>query len=457
MLRQLQRPGRRTLRRYGLPLLALVLLVTCASPPAGLLIVDELAQLDRARVALAAQPLLERRASVAVIIVGGGDDRGEDFGRRLELAGMLRGGRIRPDGIAIYISAEPRYSELRAGSAWSAALPDTTLREIRLGQLNPALRAGDISGGVAATLAALDEMVGLPALGGWLNIALIVVGMGLFGLFALRFGGRAWRGSLARRRLVQLWERTPPGRERARRRRREQAEQALGRARAARAEAHRVIQQSSDRADDLLARLAGADRECDELGQLPSDAAGLADELGALARRYGELHGEARALADKLRGLEASTDAYPSRVAARLARVQGAFQRKAERSQRRHKPGKPVSPTAQRRLGELQGRLDRAGRQHSELRRAAPPPRERVAQLSALLAAYASIDREAAELWRAECPGDYAAANPPARGGAYESPSYASGGASSTSSDSSDSSWQSSSDTTGPSSDGGPW
>src|SRR5262245_49274678 len=109
-------------------LLAVVLLMSsCAAEQGRLVFVDKSGGLNASAVEAAAAPLIARGAVVAVIFAQSGDDHGEDFARRLEAAGLLQGSEIVPTGIGLYVSREPRYSELRAGSRWSSALPLETL------------------------------------------------------------------------------------------------------------------------------------------------------------------------------------------------------------------------------------------------------------------------------------------------------------------------------------------
>ncbi len=82
-------------------------------------------------------------------------------------------------------SREPRYSELRAGSRWSKALPPEALRAIRQETLNPALRAGGFADGVAATLAALDARIANTSTfwgtaTSWLPYAVVLAFIGFF-------------------------------------------------------------------------------------------------------------------------------------------------------------------------------------------------------------------------------------------------------------------------------------
>src|SRR5215207_1865878 len=92
-----------------------VLAASCGRAPGGLVLVDQAAALDRAQIETAAAPLIELGITVAVFSVANGDQRGDDFTRRLDAAGLLRSGQIAPSAIALYVSFEPRYSEFRAG------------------------------------------------------------------------------------------------------------------------------------------------------------------------------------------------------------------------------------------------------------------------------------------------------------------------------------------------------
>src|SRR5688500_13638219 len=146
-------------RRAILSLLALplaLLLGECGLRQPALVIDDSANVLDRSRVAAAAKPLQDHGVKVAVIAVDRGDNRGADFTRRLARGGL--GGRkgIAWNAVAVYISYEPRYSELRAGTQWSPVLPKQVLATIRQDTLNPALRDSDTTAGVAAALGAVN-------------------------------------------------------------------------------------------------------------------------------------------------------------------------------------------------------------------------------------------------------------------------------------------------------------
>src|SRR5262249_17396455 len=131
------------------------------------------AALDRPRIEDAAAPLIARGAIVAIMVVERGDEQGADFARRLEAAELLRGGAVVEEAIALYVSRDPHYSELRAGGRWSGALPSEALRALRQDVLNPALRADNFTDGVAATLVALEAgIAGGSSLLAWLATAI---------------------------------------------------------------------------------------------------------------------------------------------------------------------------------------------------------------------------------------------------------------------------------------------
>lgn len=141
--------------RIILALIASLLLTGCAakaSSPGLLIIIDETERLSQARVAQAAAPLLQRGATVAIFIVERGDNNGNDMTIHLSNAGLRGYDRIVPNALAIYVSYEPRYSELRVGSNWSAALSQDVLHTIHTEALNPALRNGNVTDGVVETL-----------------------------------------------------------------------------------------------------------------------------------------------------------------------------------------------------------------------------------------------------------------------------------------------------------------
>jgi hypothetical protein len=208
----------RVLTLVALALLGLV--AGCAAAPGSLLLSDETGSLDRAQVEAAATPLVARGAQVAVFVAARGDATGADLTRRLDAAGLLADGQIAPAALALYVSYEPRYSELRAGTRWSKRLPDAVLHETRTELLNPALRAEQLDAGVAATLQALAARGATPlpgerivaGLAYGLGAGLVLVVLALSPLGARL--GRWWRRSPPGRLAQRLGDQTPSGRRR---------------------------------------------------------------------------------------------------------------------------------------------------------------------------------------------------------------------------------------------------
>lgn len=193
----------------GMPILLTIVLVTlwsaCATTPGKLVLRDETSALDPAQVAAAAAPLLARGAIVAIVVVERGDDTGEDLTRILAAEGLLANSQVIPEALVMYVSYEPHYSELRAGTRWSARLPDAALREIRTSVLNPALRADRLGAGVADTLATAENRLANPPLleriGTWAT-GVVLAGLALFAFVLSPAGAR----------LGHWWRRSPPGR-----------------------------------------------------------------------------------------------------------------------------------------------------------------------------------------------------------------------------------------------------
>jgi uncharacterized membrane protein YgcG len=292
-------------------LTAALFLSGCASAGGRLLLVEQTVALDRADIEAAAAPLVARGAIVAVVVVERGDEQGADFARRLEAAQLLRGDAIVAEGIAVYVSLNPHYSELRAGSRWSGALPSDALRTIRQDVLNPALRAGSFTGGVAATLAALDARIaGGWSILAWLGAAVRWLAYGVTAAVLLFFAAAltrpalewlkdAWLASPPGRLAAWLWEQTPPGRRRATLRRTARAADMLrfteSRSGAARSYLSEIAATSAQR-KQLRARLDALDKRRRELaGRTIYDAA-LVRDLEQLYKDYGPLLDECHKL-----------------------------------------------------------------------------------------------------------------------------------------------------------------
>jgi hypothetical protein len=457
----------RLLRTLALLALA-VLAAACGRAPGGLVVVDEAAALDRARVAAAAQPLNELGVTVAVFSVASGDTSGDDFTRRLDAAGLLQAGKIAPSALALYVSFEPRYSELRAGGDWSDALPDATLRDVRLNLLNPALRDGDATGGMVAALAELDKRARFGPFGIRRDVAafalwaFIIVGLlVLFGLPRAIWERLRWSrlGQVCHQSVADLWARTPPGRTQAQRRFAAQLDLARQRAQAAATEARTTRQRIEIVSDDLHARLEHADLTFAQLELRAPDAA-LPAALGALTSEYRQLREDLAKFDRNLKQQHAAMVAQAAQARARIARVQTSFQRAATPARRAKKTRRAISADGQQQLGELQARQAQLDQQRATFEQAALPLAERQDRLAQLTHAYAALLGAATTLWQTECPHDYAASISAQRTQFYESAtsdSSSSAPSSSTSSSSTDYSSDWSSSSSEPSSDGGTW
>ena len=87
----------------------LLLLATPALAQGGRLVYhDDAGMLDRSRVQSAAQPLINRGATVAVYAENSGGDAA--FQQRLEQDGLANGALIRSDTIAIFVSLQSHHS-----------------------------------------------------------------------------------------------------------------------------------------------------------------------------------------------------------------------------------------------------------------------------------------------------------------------------------------------------------
>src|SRR5215213_9229509 len=100
--------------------IVLLLLATPALAQGGKLVYhDDANRLDRSRVQSAAQPLINRGATVAVYAENSGGDAA--FQQRLEQDGLANGALIRKDVIAIFVSLD-HYSAIRFGDQWNEVL-----------------------------------------------------------------------------------------------------------------------------------------------------------------------------------------------------------------------------------------------------------------------------------------------------------------------------------------------
>jgi hypothetical protein len=158
---------------------------------------DESGQLDRAAVERAARPLLERGV-VAVYMVdeGGGES---DFIRRLEEDGLKQRGadRLIANMVAVYVSLSPRYSAIRGGDDFNAALGtelggQTNAEIIRSNELNPGLASGDFTKGFVDALTAIEGAAASPPdPSGGINIDPTPIVLGLLGAGGAAVGAGA--------------------------------------------------------------------------------------------------------------------------------------------------------------------------------------------------------------------------------------------------------------------------
>ncbi len=182
--------------------LLLLVLVTPALAQSNPTIVDETGNLDVATVQRAAQPLVDRGARVGIFLVQrGGED---DALRRYQRAGLASGGAINADTIAIYVSFDPRYSEIAYGDRWNAALRTNDNGEtIRQNQLNPGLASGNATRGIVDALTAIERSIAsppVPAGGTTVNIDLVPIVAGVIFLVLLAVAGpMLWSGFQKRR------------------------------------------------------------------------------------------------------------------------------------------------------------------------------------------------------------------------------------------------------------------
>ncbi|NJN17915.1 MAG: TPM domain-containing protein [Oscillochloris sp.] len=265
----------------------LLLIAGCATQ-GELRLDDPDERVDRALVRAAAEPITTQGIQVAVLLRGGTDT---DFAQQLADLNLLRGDRITDNTIALFVSYDPQYSALRAGSDISPYLPNERLEVLRTTVLNPALRAGDATTAVTLTLAALDADIQANRrlenqFRGWVWILL---GLGLLAIFLgpkllewLRWGAPGqW--------AARWWERTPIGREQARRKREQRNAAAQRLCEQVAAEVQQKIAQHAPIAAALTAQLAQLGAQPAVLVHRPADDPALAQAWHDLLRAYNEL------------------------------------------------------------------------------------------------------------------------------------------------------------------------
>ena len=207
-----------TIRALTLITLLLTLLVAPVLAQSNPTIVDETGQLDTAAVQRAAQPLIARGAQVGVFIVQRGGD--QDALRRYQRAGFASGSAINADAILMYVSFDPRYSEIAYGDRWNAALRTNDNAEtIRQNRLNPGLAGGDTTRGVVDALTEIERSIALPPVPvGGITINPMPIVVGVIFLVLLVIGGPMfWNSFQQRRRAAQALQQARTAAEEARR------------------------------------------------------------------------------------------------------------------------------------------------------------------------------------------------------------------------------------------------
>lgn len=388
-------------------LLAALLLAACGQPAApALLIRDERELLDQQRVADAAAPLLAHGASVAVFVTEQGDNNGADLSRRLATENLIADGDIVPPLLVVYISYSPRYTELRAGSEWSGLLPPATLRTIREGQLNPALRAENPDDGVVATLSALESEIAstLPRqrLIGWVVLTIsfgvpVVLLLSWPARYLWRRLRRAWPASLPGR----IWAMTPIGRRQVRRRYHQELAAAL-----------EALARSAEHALERYDRTAIAEEALEtRRAALEAQRADLANRVGAAHDPSGDpdLLTALRSLPRSYEPLVLDAERLAASVASARRGVGFAATPAAELLRRVGKSFEPKSgategdPALYRRFADLRTALGTLDGRRAALGQALANA-ALGAQLNALAGEYAHLEAALLELWASAFP-----------------------------------------------------
>ena len=441
--------------RFGILLFVLISLSACTlfTKPGNLHIVDDTKSLDQARISRAAQPLLEQGSNLALILVEQGDD---DALPALQRLGMLQNESILERSVAIYISMQPHYSELRVGQPWSESLPPERLRELRLNVLNPALQAGEPTAAIEATLAVLTtEIAGHEAR----TARIWQLGLGAVGLFlsfiALKIFSPTIETSAFGQALIKLWERTPIGTAQAHKRIQQQIAQSRIYLNTSRQHAHDQLTQLHTGKTDLSTELKALDARYLALQQRSHDPT-LTAELGELRQAYEQWLGRLRAVQRDERNLEHSAHLAQST----LQRLERTFQNMQNSTiKRKRKTTANITEQHKTQLAELGLRyaaLEQEWKSHTF--EDSSPHATQTRQN--LLAAFSMLDQQLRTLWQQALPREYANFQ------REQSQTYVTGMSDSTNSDSSSwssssdsSSWSSSSDSSSrsDSSNGGSW
>lgn len=183
-----------------LPVALLLLLTVPALAQGNLIIEDATGNLNRGDIESAAEPLLDRGATVAIYLVQAGGET--DFLQNLEADGLVRDGQAQTRMIAIYVALDERYSSIRFGDAWNEALAiNENYENIREAELNPQLAEGDFTQAYVNALQSIDAYIENPPQPGGgtqVNVNFIPIVIGVFVLLGLFVG---W-GVFSRRRAA---------------------------------------------------------------------------------------------------------------------------------------------------------------------------------------------------------------------------------------------------------------
>lgn len=443
--------------------LALLTLGACALPgqPGKIYVLDDSEALDTERINKAAMPLLEQRANLAIILVDKGTN---DALPALQTLGMVRNGSIVDRGVAIYISMQPRYSELRVGQPWNESLSSDTLRQLRLNVLNPALQAADPNAGVEATLVALSAGIAAYEAN---NARLWQLGLAAVGVFSAFIMLRILSPRLAAtpfgQALEQLWERTPIGVHQARKRLKQQVEQSRLRLDLSRQRAHHEQAQLPGLTAGFSTQLAALEARYEALHKRDADT-DMLHELDQLGLAYEEWLNQFRAMRKDMRSLEQAIT-FTQSILHRLERT---FQNRIVASGKaKRKAGAAITEQHKAQLAEL-------GMRYTILEqewKAYKPEDMSTAALHSrreLLTGLKNLDQHIYALWQLALPLEFANyqrqaySSDVSTSSSSDSSSWSSSSDSSTSSSSDSSSWSSSSDSSASSSssdssDGGSW
>jgi hypothetical protein len=119
-------------------------------------------RIDEAAVREAAQPLLNRGARIAIMLVPEGG--ANDVLARARAMSWQDSGGVQADVLILYVSMEPRYAEIRYGDNYEAAL-DSAATPIRTGTLNPLLPERQFTQAFSNTLREIEQAIANPIAG----------------------------------------------------------------------------------------------------------------------------------------------------------------------------------------------------------------------------------------------------------------------------------------------------